>query len=60
MPTATKEYMMASSIVKGKRVGERIGCHTCGATDVTLYKDGVARICKACRKRKLQETGGDV
>lgn len=39
-------------IPKGKsRGGHLIGCHVCGATWKTLYKDGDQRICGECRKK---------
>lgn len=32
--------------------GHLVGCHVCGATWGTLYKDGDQRICGECRKKK--------
>lgn len=31
--------------------GTLVGCHVCGATWGTLYKDGDQRICGQCRKK---------
>ena len=40
-------------ILKGKpRRGWLVGCHVCGASGVTLYKDGEERIGGKCRKEK--------
>lgn len=35
-----------------------VGCHVCGKTWVTLYKDGNQRICGECRKKKEPEQNG--
>ena len=41
---------------KGKpQRGRLVGCHVCGATWGTLYKDGDQRICGECRKKKEAE-----
>lgn len=32
--------------------GRLVGCHVCGASHVTLYKDGEKRICGKCRKER--------
>lgn len=53
-------YSMARSIAAQKGYDEKLGCCICGATNTTLYKNGKNRICKQCRKQKLQETGGNV
>lgn len=38
--------------------GHLVGCHICGATWGTLYKDGDKRICGECRKKKgVKENG---
>lgn len=40
-------------IPKGKpHRGRLVGCHVCGASHVTLYKDGDERICGKCRKER--------
>ncbi len=40
-------------IPKGKpQRGQLVGCHVCGTTWVTLYKDGDKRICGKCRKER--------
>ena len=33
------------------RRGTLVGCHVCGETRRTLYKDGDQRICGQCRKK---------
>lgn len=44
------------SIPKGKSYrGTVIGCHVCGATWKTLYKDGDQRICVDCKKKIKEE-----
>ncbi len=41
------------NLPKGKhRYGTVVRCHVCGASRVTLYKDGDQRICGKCRKEK--------
>ena len=35
-----------------------IGCHVCGATWGTLYKDGDQRICRECRRKKEEGQNG--
>lgn len=40
-------------IPRGKpQRGYVVGCHVCGATLGTLYKDGDERICGKCRKER--------
>lgn len=47
-------------IPKGKpQRGHLVGCHICGATRGTLYKDGDQRICGECRKKKEVENCGE-
>lgn len=47
-------------IPKGKpQRGNLVGCHICGATWGTLYKDGDQRICGDCRKKKEVENRGE-
>ena len=38
--------------------GHLVGCHICGATWGTLYKDGDQRICGECRKKREAEKNG--
>lgn len=45
----------AHSYAKPTR-GKTVGCHACGMTRVTLYKDGDRRICAKCRNKI---NGGD-
>jgi len=39
--------------------GHLVGCHVCGATHGTLYKDGDQRICGECRKKKGAKGNGN-
>lgn len=39
------------------RRGHTVGCHVCGLSRVTLYKDGKARICGKCRAALEGGTG---
>lgn len=42
-------------IPRGKvRRGYVVGCHICGATSVTLYKDGDRKICGECRTKQAE------
>lgn len=44
---------LGTRIPRGKpQRGHLVGCHICGATWGTLYKDGDQRICGECRKKK--------
>lgn len=46
-------------IPRGKpQRGHLVGCHICGATRGTLYKDGDQRICGECRKKKEDGLNG--
>ena len=38
--------------------GHMVGCHICGATWGTLYKDGDQRICRECRRKKEEGQNG--
>lgn len=49
-PAAYTMRELARSYAKPMR-GKTVGCHVCGMTRVTLYKDGDRRICAKCRKK---------
>lgn len=48
-------YDCAIKVPRSKsRRGYVVGCHICGASGVTLYKDGDQRICGECRAKKTE------
>lgn len=52
-------YIPDLRIPRGKpQRGHLVGCHVCGATCGTLYKDGDQRICGECRKKREAEANG--
>lgn len=57
--TGGKYSGLGMRMTRGKpQRGHLVGCHICGATRGTLYKDGNQRICGECRKKKESEVNG--